>query len=70
MTPPAPASTNDAVVTPSLTLLRVVAALGLAISVILIMVGFGWNLWWGAGALFVAPIVPFVLVVVVDAIRR
>jgi hypothetical protein len=55
---------------PSLLPLRVVAAAGVAVAVFLVVIGFSMSLFAGVLALIASPVIPLVLVLATDRIRR
>lgn len=55
---------------PSLVALRVAAAGGLAVAVVAVVVGFSISLFAGVLALIASPVIPLVLVLGTDRIRR
>ena len=63
-------SNATAVVEPSLVPLRIAAAIGIIVAVVLIVVGFVASFWWGIAAVLIGPALPLVLVLATDRIRR
>ncbi len=55
---------------PSLTVLRLAAAAGAVVAVVLVVVGFRLGIWFGLGAVVLVPVVPMVFVLVIEAAHR
>ena len=55
---------------PSLVPLRVAAAIGIVVALVLIVVGFVAGFWWGLAAILVGPALPLAFVLVTDRLRR
>ncbi len=56
--------------TPSLTGLRVAAAVGLLVAIAIVGVGFSIKWWLGVAALALVPVMPMVFVLGLEAARR
>ena len=63
-------SNAAAMVEPSLVPLRIAAAIGIIVALVLIVVGFVAGFWWGIAAVLIGPALPLVLVLATDRIRR
>ena len=65
-----PDSKTPTAADPSLAPLRVVAACGLVVAVVLVVIGFSISLFAGVLALIASPVIPLVLVLAADRIRQ
>jgi 4-hydroxybenzoate polyprenyltransferase len=65
-----PDSTIPTATERSLVALRIAAAGGLAVAVVLVVVGFSISLFAGVLALIASPVIPLVFVITTDRIRR
>lgn len=55
---------------PSLKPLRIAAAAGALVAVVLVVLGFSAGVWYGIGAILLIPVLPMVFVLAIEATRR